>query len=78
MRANFVTVPRSAKTKIWYYRKDMFEEAGIDVAQVKTFEDYMAAGQKLRDTFPDSYIMNIGPQPHPLLVFYDPHSLGCR
>ncbi len=58
-----VTVPRSAKTKIWYYRKDMFEEAGIDPAAIKTFEDYMAAGWKFRDTFPDSYIMNIGPQP---------------
>lgn len=58
-----VTVPRSAKTKIWYYRADMFDEAGIDVDAVKTYEDYMEAGRSLHETFPESYIMNIGPQP---------------
>jgi ABC-type glycerol-3-phosphate transport system substrate-binding protein len=58
-----VTVPRSAKTKIWYYRQDMFDEAGIDVHAVSTYEDYMEAGRKLHEKFPDSYIMNIGGQP---------------
>ena len=58
-----VTVPWTAKSKLWYYRADMFDEAGIDAAAVKTYEDYMEAGRKLHEKFPDSYIMNIGPQP---------------
>jgi multiple sugar transport system substrate-binding protein len=58
-----VTVPSSSKTKIWYYRADMFDEAGIDAAAVKTYEDYMEAGRTLHEKFPESYIMNIGPQP---------------
>jgi multiple sugar transport system substrate-binding protein len=58
-----VTVPRQAKTKIWYYRADMFDEAGIDAAAVQSYEDYMEAGRTLHEAFPESYIMNIGPQP---------------
>lgn len=58
-----VGVPMQIKAKLWYYRKDLFEKAGIDVPKVKTFEDYMEAGQKYRKAHPKSYIMNIGPQP---------------
>jgi multiple sugar transport system substrate-binding protein len=64
-----VTVPKQAKPKLWFYRKDMFAEAGIDPSAVVTFDDYMAAGQKFHETFPDSYIMNIGPQPIHYLYF---------
>jgi len=60
---NLVGIPTSIKTKIWYYRKDMFSDAGIDVAKIKSYEDYMEAGRKLHAKFPESYIMNIGPQP---------------
>jgi len=59
----YVGVPIQVKAKLWYYRKDLFAKAGIDVAKVKTFEDYMEAGQKYRKAHPKSYIMNIGPQP---------------
>ena len=41
----------------------MFDEAGIDPAAVTTYEDYMNAGRVFNEKFPDSYIMNIGPQP---------------
>jgi len=59
----YFTIPFQPNPKVWYYRKDLFEEAGIDTDAVKTFEDYMAAGEKYHQTHPDSYIMNIGPQP---------------
>ena len=59
----YVGVPMQIKAKLWYYRKDLFAKAGIDVAKVKTFEDYMEAGQRFHKANPKSYIMNIGPQP---------------
>lgn len=35
-----------------YYRKDLFEKAGIDVAAMKTWDDYMEAGKKLKGAIP--------------------------
>ena len=59
----FVGAPIAIKTKLWYYRKDLFQHAGIDVAKVKTVEDFVEAGQKYHKANPKSYIMNLGPQP---------------
>jgi multiple sugar transport system substrate-binding protein len=58
-----VTVPKTAKSKLWFYRSDMFAEAGIVPEEIKTAEEFMAAAQQFHDTFPDSYIINLGPQP---------------
>ena len=57
----FVAFPYEVKTKLWFYRTDLFADAGIDVAQVKTQEDFVAAGKKLQAAHPESYIWNIGP-----------------
>jgi ABC-type glycerol-3-phosphate transport system substrate-binding protein len=57
-----VGFPYQIKTKQWYYRKDMFDEAGIDVAQIKTIDDFIAAGKKFQEKFPDSYLWNLGNQ----------------
>ena len=32
-----------------YYRRDLFEQAGIDPASIKTWDDYIAAGKKLME-----------------------------
>lgn len=53
--------PVALKSKLWYYRKDLFDQAGIDPAQVKTEDDFINAGKKLKEKFPDSRIWNIGP-----------------
>lgn len=45
----------------WVYRKDLFEEAGIDVDAIKTEDDFIEAGKKLHEKFPDSYIFNFTP-----------------
>jgi lactose/L-arabinose transport system substrate-binding protein len=37
-----------------YYRIDLFEKAGIDVESIKTWDDYIEAGKKLKETFPDT------------------------
>lgn len=54
-----VAFPTEAKTKIWFYRKDIFDQAGIDPRQVKNLDDFIAAGKKLREQFPNSYIWNM-------------------
>lgn len=55
-----VAFPYDCKPKYWFYRKDMFDEAGINVEEVKTIDDFIAAGKKLQEKFPDSYIWNLG------------------
>ncbi len=59
----FYAVPNQLKPKNWYYRKDMFSKAGIDPAAVKTFDDLVAAGKKFHQTFPDSFMWNMGQKP---------------
>ncbi|TDF94829.1 ABC transporter substrate-binding protein [Paenibacillus piri] len=61
-KGKFVTIPYEIKTKIWFYRKDMFDAAGIDPTKVKNLDDFIAAGKKLREKFPDSSIWNLGKQ----------------
>lgn len=56
-------VPQQIKPKVWYYRKDMFEKAGVDVARVKSFDDLIEAGKQFHRVFSDSYLINMGPTP---------------
>jgi len=49
------------KSKLWFYRKDMFDGAGIDPDKVVTTDDFIAAGKKLQAKYPGSYIWNLGP-----------------
>ncbi len=55
--------PREVKSKLFYYRSDLFEQAGIDITSIKTGADLIAAGKKLHEKFPKTYIMNMGPKP---------------
>ncbi|MDY3920122.1 MAG: extracellular solute-binding protein [Candidatus Limivivens sp.] len=48
------------KPKIWFYRSDIFAECGIDVAEVKTLDDFIAAAQTVSEKYPDSYLENYG------------------
>ena len=57
-----VAFPYDAKSKIWFYRKDMFDAAGIDVTRVKSVDDFIAAGKTLQAKYPGSYIWNLGAQ----------------
>lgn len=52
-------LPQEAKPKIWYYRSDIFEAAGVDPNEVKTVDDYIAAAQKVYDAT-GTYIENYG------------------
>lgn len=59
----YVALPYEVKAKLWFYRKDLFAEAGIDVKQVRTQADFIAAGRKLRAKFPKSYMWNLPANP---------------
>ena len=55
-----IAVPFEVKTKVWYYRSDIFDECGIDVSSIQNTDDLIAAGLKIQETYPDSYIWNMG------------------
>lgn len=49
------------KSKLWFYRDDLFNKAGIRVQDVITTSDVIAAGKKLQAAVPGSNIWNLGP-----------------
>lgn len=57
-KEQYMGFPAEVKCKIWAYRKDMFEAAGVNPADVKTVDDLIAAGKKIQEVYPDSYIEN--------------------
>ncbi|MBQ7372836.1 MAG: extracellular solute-binding protein [Blautia sp.] len=56
----YYAVIHEIKPKVWFYRTDMFEEAGIDPAEITTVDEFIEAGRKFHEVFPDSYIENYG------------------
>lgn len=55
-----VAVPGSIKAKLWYYRTDVFEEAGVDPTKVKTLDDFIDAGKKIQAINPEHYMWAVG------------------
>jgi ABC-type glycerol-3-phosphate transport system substrate-binding protein len=55
-----VTVPDSIKTRIWYYRKDIFDKAGVDISTIKTVDDFIVAGKKVQQIDPKYKVWTIG------------------
>jgi lactose/L-arabinose transport system substrate-binding protein len=59
--------PWRANTSQFYYRQDVWSEAGVDAASIQTWDDYIAAGQKIKaHKFSDGmqrYITNIDATP---------------
>jgi len=55
----YVAIPNEVKEKLWFYRKDMFKKAGINVNDIKTQAEFIAAGKKLQLKYPDSYMWNL-------------------
>ena len=52
-------LPQEAKPKVWYYRTDVFEKAGVNPADVKTVDDYIEAGRKVHEAT-GTWIENYG------------------
>lgn len=58
----YIAVPSEIKTRIWFYRQDIFDECGVDVNTIKTTDDFIAAGKKIQETYPDAMMFNLGAQ----------------
>ncbi len=58
-----VCFPFELKSKIFHYRADLFEQAGIKVENIKSVADFINVGKAFHQQFPNSYILNLGPQP---------------
>ena len=59
----FIAVPAQMKSKVWYYRQDLFDEAGINPDDVTDIDAFVAAGKQLHEALPDSYILNMRAEP---------------
>lgn len=64
-----LAVPFEVKTKVWFYRSDIFEECGVDVESITDTDSFIAAGKKIQETYPDSYMWNFGSNTSPY-AFY--------
>lgn len=78
-----VAVPNQLKSKVWYYRADLFEQAGIDPAAVATWDDFVSAGLELHQKLPESFIYNMregltGYRLQNILTSYAPVSFYSR
>ncbi|MEI0478267.1 extracellular solute-binding protein [Brachyspira pulli] len=48
-----VSIPWDSGPVAMFYRTDLFKEAGIDPNSIETYDDYIAAGKKLQEKFPE-------------------------
>lgn len=59
-KGKYYAVSRMVQGKAFWYRNDLFKEAGIDPNAITSMEDYIAAGHKFTRKFPGRHIINIG------------------
>ena len=55
-----IAVPFEVKTKVWFYRSDIFEECGVKVEDITDVDSFIAAGKKIQEKYPNSYMWNLG------------------
>ena len=55
-----IAVPFEVKTKVWFYRSDIFEECGVQVEDITDTDSFIAAGKKIQEKYPNSYMWNFG------------------
>ena len=48
-----VSIPWDSGPVVMFYREDLFNQVGIDINSIITFEDYISAGKKLKERFPN-------------------------
>jgi ABC-type glycerol-3-phosphate transport system substrate-binding protein len=57
-----VAFPFELKSKLFYYRKDLYDAAGVDLGSLDTVDGFIAAGKALQEKA-GTNIINLGPQP---------------
>lgn len=55
-----IAFPFELKPRIWFYRADIFETAGVTIDSVKSTDGLIEAGKKIQEIYPDCYIWNLG------------------
>lgn len=73
-----VAIPLKSNAKVWFYRQDIFEECGVDASAIKNVDDFIAAGKKIQETYPDSYMWNLGATPQPYQYYLTLSGNGAR
>jgi len=58
-KGQYVALPVQLKSKIWFYRRDLFDKAGVDPDKVNTIDDFIALAKTFHSKLPDSYAMNV-------------------
>jgi multiple sugar transport system substrate-binding protein len=53
-----VALANQVNSKLFYYRKDIFDECGVDPTQWKTMDDMIAGSEKIQEKYPDKFIHN--------------------
>ena len=53
-----IAVPNQVNSKLFYYRKDIFDECGVDPTTWKTVDDMIVGSEKIKEKYPDKYIHN--------------------
>ena len=48
-----VSIPWDSGPVVLYYKKDYFEQAGIKPEDIKTWDDYIVAGKKIKEVLPN-------------------------
>jgi len=46
---NYYGVPTHVGSSVMYYNKDIMDEAGVDIDSIKTWDDFMSAGEQVVD-----------------------------
>jgi ABC-type glycerol-3-phosphate transport system substrate-binding protein len=64
---SWVTFPFSVNSKLFFYRADLFAQAGIDPEAITSVEEYLAAGKQFTKKFPNQHIINVSGQPQQYL-----------
>lgn len=59
---HYMAIPLQVKSKMFYWRQDLFEKAGVDPARIASFDDFISAGKALQQKA-GTNILNLGPQP---------------
>ncbi|GHO61532.1 sugar ABC transporter substrate-binding protein [Ktedonobacter sp. SOSP1-52] len=62
-QGKFVAVPEQVKSKMFYYRTDLFEQAHLTPDDLATVDGLIAAGQKFHARNAQAFMLNMGPQP---------------
>lgn len=70
-----VAVANQINSKLFYYRKDIFDECGVDPTQWKTVDDVIEASRTIQEKYPDTYIHNCSKEEG--FTGYDAYMMMC-